>query len=485
MGGFKSRLLWKTTAVGMLIIVSILSILVIYNRYSADTTQSSTKIRGYVYGTSMAITANLSIYNPLPGSQPLGGASVTVISKNYSVSTVTDVKGYYEITIPKPYSCTYKVIASAGGYNSDRQFWGFSAKASSTPNMGMMGLNFMLNKQTDSMLSRYNGATYFQGYEGGYRASHWDASYFRNIIGAGAYETSETAFGDVYAPTSAQITLTVKSNWQSAGGAMPGATTLPYNVKLQASAILGNWANEMAPAVSSPVGEVSLNLNKSLKNQKIIIKIDLSSLTAAQRYSAYLNGFKVTLLDLMPTIQQQNISIDFTRSEDGGATQINYSGQGHYWDIPESMARSCIVTVAELYYLSGLPYGWGMDGRIDPNTGLPDGKPVDCSSLVNAAYDWAGMPTYSIPYSDPHGPVADDISSYFIPIKQSSLKPGDIVSRQGHIGLFVQSSGSTKTFIHAKGHKYGILKESLADLNSFWSNYGRHPWFNLNPEERK
>ena len=99
----------------------------------------------------------------------------------------------------------------------------------------------------------------------------------------------------------------------------------------------------------------------------------------------------------------------------------------------------------------GKPYVWGASGV--------NHKSYDCSSLVQMAYRQLGIELPRVSYMQ---------AKQGVEVSLEDIKVGDLVcfvtsNRNGgdvtHIGIYVGDGD----FIHAKGAKYGVVRQPLAD----------------------
>ena len=104
-----------------------------------------------------------------------------------------------------------------------------------------------------------------------------------------------------------------------------------------------------------------------------------------------------------------------------------------------SEARTKILQTA--FTQLGKPYAYGASG--------PDS--FDCSGFVNYCYQAAGI---SVPRtSSDFGAMAN--------ISYDQLKPGDILWRSGHVGIYVGVVDGTPRYIHAQKTGTGVVSETL------------------------
>jgi len=524
-----------------------------YNKLFIFADEQSATMEGMIYGAEYGLTGNQS---------PLAGARIYVYRGDGSLvgSSTSGKSGYFATNIPKPLDCLYKVIVSAPNYNTVRQYWSLqddyvynsynsnggsgvsligNTSSSYSPNFtspnsslsnklqspilfggGKRIANykkFVLNKEIDAMYSNYFGSSYFNGYENSYRVSHHDKSIIRNLISEDKYISSNgqsdkkpNGFLINTLPDSAKIELTVERNF---------VTYLPYNVRIKACPIISDWESNVSKTAgtisSSNCGYFTMDLGNNYKGKKIKINVPFDGMKDKDKFYSYVNGFSLSMIDLMPIDKQANIHVDFTRSENNMPATIEYgtSNQANYFDAPEDKLRGCIVSIAQKYakyydnavtncnvpfyrskdiwngciYKNTFPYCYGGSSQLDsenepeyPNP-LPDRNPnsspsqmcydyskgVDCSSFVNLAYSYARL------YSNGggHGPeTGEQNNSLFKKISDPrDALPGDVIflgwessGRPGHIVLVTKNNnGKSLEVVEAAGWAYGVVRNSI------------------------
>ncbi|MDO4266406.1 MAG: C40 family peptidase [Eubacteriales bacterium] len=104
-----------------------------------------------------------------------------------------------------------------------------------------------------------------------------------------------------------------------------------------------------------------------------------------------------------------------------------------------SEARTKVLQTA--FSLLGKPYSYGASG--------PDS--FDCSGFVNYCYKAAGI---SVPRtSGDFGAMAN--------ISYDQLKPGDVLWRSGHVGIYIGVVDGTPKYIHAQNTGTGVVTGTL------------------------
>lgn len=413
-------------------------------------------------------------------SKPIAGAQVTFYASSGGQRTVTTTSdGSFTIYLEKPLSCVYKYVVSSPEYNVYRNWWNPPVGS----NTGYL-TDITLSREVDVTSSLCcgivgNGSRSSPGAKlGGYRVSNVsDWAFFRNLSKPDQFGSAFVS--QVAAPTKAKIKLKVKSNWYSKTG---------YQVRLVARALPGEWRYNLLPTGLGVAGSTDINLDHDLAGELIELDADISSLSAEYRFYTYINGFSVGLQDLMATDKRvQGVNIEFTRSEDGEPTTIEYSGDEKYADISliaqNYLLRNCIINEAQKYKKA--TYIYGAQGGFDAS-GKP--LPVDCSSLVNNAYRVAGLWTGPVGETE-HGNTTFTQYDYFNHINKSALKPGDLVFRKpessnyGHVGIYLGGGN----VIQAKGEAFGVVVTKLDGQpgENPWLAFGRHPYFAISAEERQ
>lgn len=521
-----------------------------YNKLFIFADEQSTTMEGMVYGAEYGLTGNQS---------PLAGAKIHVYRGDGSLaeSSTSGKSGYFAINISKPLDCLYKVIVSAPNYNTVRQYWSPQDdyvynlhNSNSGSGVSLIGntsnsfpsfipsnsssfdrlqppvlfggrianyKKFVLNKEVDAMYSNYFGSSYFGGYENSYRVSHYDKSIIRNLITEDKYISSNgqsdkepNGFLINTLPDSAKIELTVERNF---------VTYFPYKVKIKACPIISDWESNVSKTASTissnNCGDFTMDLSNNYKGKKIKIDVPFDGMKDKDKFYSYINGFSLSMVDLMPIDKQGNIHVDFTRSENNMPATIEYntSNQAKYFDAPEGKLRSCIVSIAQKYakyydnavtscntpfygsknmwsdcvYKNTFPYCYGGSSQLDsenepqyPNP-LPDRNPnsspsqmcynyskgVDCSGFVNLAYSYTRL------YSNGggHGPeTGEQNNSLFKKISDPrNALPGDVIfsgwessGRPGHIVLVTKNNnGKSLEVVEAAGWAYGVVRNSI------------------------
>lgn len=345
----------------ILLVLSLTAYLIYENQFQADT--NGNVFRGQVF----------DLYEQASDSQykPVSGADVILVCNDEMPGTArfqgsTDGEGRFAIQITNPKPCDYQIYAGSGGYNYSNS--GLINFVNNDAASLYEDRYIYIEKEVDIMHSTYFGSNFAKGYEGGYRLSNFDYSFFRNKVTLDHLLMPK-------APKKANVTMPI-----TIGDFWCDEYSIPqtFNVEIKAYAINSNWQDE--PSSSAEVGTKTFQLSCQNNDMATIeFDIDLSSISQDLRYYTWVNGFR---FDTQITNAEPAPYFIVPRSEDNNDQPVIRIEYSEFEDYKPSNSQCSLTWPTENHYITS---GYGQ--RIHPitkkikfHTGIdlraPDGAPI-------------------------------------------------------------------------------------------------------------